>query len=419
MIFQKSSMICRTLRKKISMAKSAYLGGICGMGMAPLAILLKGEDMNVCGFDDNPDNRVVELLKSHNISVSDKINENIKSDLFVISTALASRFPEKNKILRRGECFAKFCESRKLVAIVGSHGKTTVTNMCANAIHANNLNAGWMVGAMPMSISPARHCEKENFFFSEIDESDGTIENFSPEICCALNYDLDHTYTYNNNNDLKQMFVRLFSRTKKLVLIPSNDKVLLECAKESKKPFEIVDVSDSKNFFDIDKKIAESLLKIVFGNSFNPESLDSFGGTFRRQEILKDTKNFIAIADYAHHPNEVEAFLNWLNEKYDLPKVIFFQPHRYTRTKRFFIEFREALEKANTSKNQVYILPVYPASEPFDENACSEKIAENSFLKNILFADMQDIIKNATKNEKVCIAFIGAGNIYFEAKKII
>jgi len=389
------------------------------MGMAPLAILLRGEGIDVIGFDDNPDTRVVELLNSYNIQVSDKIDENAKRDLFVISTALASQFPHRGEILRRGECFAKFCKTRKLVAVVGSHGKTTVTNMCANAIYNNNLNAGWMVGAMPMSIAPARHCKEEDFFFSEIDESDGTIENFSPEICCALNYDLDHTYTYNSNSDLKEMFKRLFSRTKKMILVPSNDDVLIECAKESKNPFEIIDVSNCKNFFDIDKKIAEYLLKFVFGSAFNSASLESFGGTFRRQEILKDTKDFLAIADYAHHPKEVEFFLKWLDEKYDLPKLIFFQPHRYSRTKRFFKEFKDVLEKTNVNKNQVYILPVYPASEPFDENACSEKITKNSSLKNILFADLEHIIKNTVKNEKVCIAFIGAGNIYFEAKKII
>lgn len=398
-----------------------YMGGICGMGMAPLAILLKAAGNTVLGFDDNADIRVKNLLQQFGIECQSSFNEAVKPDLFVISTALCSRnLKSTAKIQRRGVCFADFCKNRKLVAITGSHGKSTVSNLCAHAINKLSLNAGYMVGALSEHYAPAKFCKDGEYMFSEIDESDATIENFSPEICVALNYDLDHTDTYKNADALKDMFCRLFERTKQKIIVPSCDKTLCELAKASGKNFEIVQIGPDADFSSINALMAQCALKSVFGNALNCTVLNSFEGTYRRQEVLCNTPALFAMADYAHHPSEVKAFLNWFGKKYGNGNYIFFQPHRYSRTKCFAKTFAQILEDFAKQGNSVYVLPVYAASEKFDELGTSDKITQNSqLLKLASFSDMQKIVERLKTGGKKSAAFVGAGDIYFKAKEFI
>lgn len=398
-----------------------YMGGICGMGMAPLAILLKAAGNTVLGFDDNADIRVKNLLQQFGIECQGSFSETVKPDLFVISTALCNRnLKSAAKIQRRGVCFADFCKNRKLVAITGSHGKSTVSNLCAHAINKLSLNAGYMVGALSEHYAPAKFCKDGEYIFSEIDESDATIENFSPEICVALNYDLDHTDTYKNADSLKDMFCRLFERTKQKIIVPSCDKTLCELAKASGKSFEIVQIEPNADFSLINALMAQCALKSVFGDTLDCTVLNSFEGTYRRQEVLCNTPALFAMADYAHHPSEVKAFLNWFGGKYGNDNYIFFQPHRYSRTKCFAKTFAQILEDFAKLGNSVYVLPVYAASEKFDELGTSDKITQNSqLLKLASFSEMQKIVERLKTGGKKSAAFVGAGDIYFKAKEFI
>ncbi len=399
-----------------------YMGGICGMGMAPLAILLKAGNNTVFGFDDNADIRVKKLLQKFGIDCKSSFDENVRPDLFVISTALCGRnLKSAAKTQRRGVCFADFCKTRKLVAITGSHGKSTVSNLCAHAINKLALNAGYMVGALSEHYAPAKFCKDGEYIFSEIDESDATIENFSPEICVALNYDLDHTDTYKNADELKNMFCRLFERTKQKIIVPSCDETLCELAKASGKNFEIVQIRPDADFSTINTLMAQCALKSVFGQNLDCGVLDTFEGTYRRQEVLCNTPHIFAMADYAHHPNEVKAFLKWFGKKYGNKSILFFQPHRYSRTKRFAKTFAQILEDFAKLGNSVYVLPVYAASERFDELGTSDKITQNSqLLKKVEFSDMQKTVESLkTGGKKYTAAFVGAGDIYFKAKEFI
>ena len=125
------------------------------MGMAPLAAFLKEDGREVFGFDATPNSGIKASLEKLGIGVSDKIESGRFFDLMVISSALARRkneilklYPDA-KIIRRGECWAKLCENRRLTAVVGSHGKSTVSAMIAHASLKLNLDCGFLIGAVP------------------------------------------------------------------------------------------------------------------------------------------------------------------------------------------------------------------------------------------------------------------------------
>ena len=393
------------------------------MGMAPLALFLAEGGCQISGFDDSPNGLVLDMLKSRGIEIEKSRVPKSKVDEFIITSALKRdadtlKKAEAGKFLRRGEALAEIARSRRLIGVCGSHGKTTTTSLIAHAILKNSIDAGFITGAIPVGFLPSKYCESEKFLAAELDESDGTIENFSPEITVALNGDLDHTDTYADFFALEKMFERLFSRTERLVIIPKADKLLARAAKNAKAQVLEVEVP-ANDFMAYDKMMALAALNAAFGVKFGLENFDDFKGVARRQEVFVSNEKLFAVADYAHHPNELRAFLNWLDARECARKLIFFQPHRYTRTKRFAADFKAILESRTKLGDRVFVLPVYAASELFDAKAGSEILTSQN-VKLARSGEMRDILeefKNSDESRK-CVAFVGAGDIYFEAKKI-
>ena len=404
---------------------SFFFGGLCGMGMAPLAAFLSEDKNQVCGFDDVEHAEIKNYLKKYGVEFVNK-NYPLKDfDKVVLSTALkknAQQFIENGakQIQFRGECWAKVCQKRRLAAIVGSHGKSTVSALTAHAIRKHNLKCGWLVGAIPNDFEMHCYCKEGEKIISEIDESDGTIENFEPEITVALNADLDHTDTYADWEKLKEMFYRLFKRTKKFIIFPESDTILSEIANNF--PQKAIPVKTSEKFIETNIAIAKKLVETFLECEISNKTFDDFKGLLRRQEIFAQTPSFTAIADYAHHPTEVKTFLAYFDSHFkSRKKIIIFQPHRYTRTKQFATEFAKILDCYVQEDSKVILAPVYPASEQFDILGTSEKIAEKSKKTSIVLAKTEEIFKiikaSILNAENPAIAIVGAGDIYFEVKE--
>lgn len=406
------------------MSKRYYMGGVCGMGMAPLAAFIADEGNDIDALDDSPNSELKDKLETRGIKFRPP---NGFYDKVVISTALSRRAQEfsafcaPENIVRRGVCWAEICAARKLTAVVGSHGKSTVSGLLAHAIQKLGLDSGYLVGAIPNGFSMHRHCACGKPIVSEIDESDATIEYFSPEVCVALNADLDHTDTYADNQKLEEMFERLFARTKKLVLYPQNDEILKRVAGKSQTPS--LAVKTRGDYFQINEAMAFAALKATFpqGN-FEPHVFSDFAGLQRRCEKIFDNGEITVVSDYAHHPNEVKSFLHRFLAKSEGQKIVFFQPHRFSRTRRFAQDFADILSQAANDSAQIYILPVYAASElrdPLGESSEILKRCSNSAQIKLANADdFSRIATSAIKEAKRAqIAFVGAGDFHFAVKK--
>ncbi len=405
------------------MREKYYMLGVCGMGMAPLAAFLKDGGADVIGFDDHPNHRIkIELEK---LGITFQSIKKIESDRnVVISTALKNRTAEilyttnAKKIELRGECWSRVCANRTLTAVVGSHGKSTVSALIAHAAIKNGKDCGYLVGAIPNEFPMRRFCDVGKKLISEIDESDGTIENFSPEVCVALNADLDHTYTYADSSKIEEMFERLFDRTKRIVIYPENDPILARVAKRTKTKTRAVKIP--KEFMRANKIMAIAAYEETFAEEIEESIFNDFKGLKRRQEVVCNTPKVRVIADYAHHPREVESFINWFLQNAYGEKIIVFQPHRYSRTRSFANDFAKILDAAANDAS-VILLPVYPASEPFDPLGKSDVISSKS--NRIMLANSADFFKiianklNDLNAEKLEVAIVGAGDFYFEAKE--
>lgn len=430
-----------------------YMLGIAGMGMCPLAIYLAQLGYTVSGTDDNMRLDVANLLESNavNIDLEKKIPQNCQ--IVIYSSAISSENPlfqeAQNRnipLIRRGAYLAKILNKKKLIAIVGSHGKTTTAAMLIHALKKSQFDFSFLLGALfiDSQIPPAHYSTNSDWVIAEIDESDGTIDDFCPEITLVVNFDWDHPSQYPTVQDLENAFLKLFNKTQKAIIIPNNCPFLNEFVK-NKTHCEILTYGQTGDFqatAQIDATgattlftqgtLSEKQILIPNGGLFNAhnalaalsithylfkkiseEPFKNFLGVKRRQEYLYKSNTLKVMMDYAHHPAEIDALLTYIHSFSPHPSLVIFQPHRYTRTQIYYKEFAKVLSKAD----KIILLPVYAASEPHLEEGISEKIVET-------FPEPRDrliLIKNSFKellsnlpvksDMPLNILFIGAGDI--------
>ena len=214
-------------------ARAIHCVGVGGMGLGPLAIYLSRLGHTVTGEDDSMTDAMRSHLERAHIAIA-PLSEilNLKSkipSLLVISTAIPPQHPAYLAatrlgipIVRRGDLLAEIVRDKKLIAICGSHGKTTTTAMLITALRRANISAGYILGGLFADDAlPPADIGTTDYVVAEIDESDGTIENFAPYITIATNLDWDHPDHYRTPAEIERAFHSLFARTTHAVLTRS------------------------------------------------------------------------------------------------------------------------------------------------------------------------------------------------------
>ncbi|MFU8848138.1 MAG: Mur ligase domain-containing protein, partial [Opitutales bacterium] len=215
---------------KPSLKENYLFLGVGGMGMAPLACWMSSAGYSITGYDACLQEAVRRHLVDKGVALQDFVfPEHLgRFDTLVHSSALRPGHPILDaaraaglKCMRRGEMLAAIAADRKLIAVVGSHGKTTTTGMIAYAIHRYGLSANYILGGLfsDDSLAPSHYSESP-WLVAEVDESDGTIDQFCPEHSLVLNLDWDHADRYKEAAELEATFAALARRTRQSVFLP-------------------------------------------------------------------------------------------------------------------------------------------------------------------------------------------------------
>ena len=422
--------------------------GIGGMGMAPLAIYLAKKGYQVEGLDDALRDETKSLLESHYIKILDHWSLWEDYDAIIYTNAIANEDPrlhaarqKKIPTFLRGEMLAKCAKEKKLLAVCGSHGKTTTTAMLVYSLKQNRISFSYILGGLfsDSSWSPADYQVGE-WLIAEIDESDGTIEEFSPEITLCLPLSWDHSQYYATFESLRHTFVQLLFRTKSTIFycdgetlteqIPPNKRAkwiapphLLNQAESLTRQKSWQTLAYFKNAYPVraigafnalNAAMALEACHEILGYPPMVSSLEKFVGVWRRQQILSESPNQTVLQDYAHHPSELQRLIEVLEKSFPQHTLtIVFQPHRYTRTKKHADSFASVL--GNTPA-ECYLLPVYPAGEPDDPEGRTEAIIEKlPDSSSITFCQSSEILCQKLFNKSAqrrLVAFIGAGDIW-------
>ena len=206
--------------------KKVLLLGAGGMGMVPLALYLRGAGVRVEAYDDRFNEPIRSHLIDHGVKVLDEISPIKIPDCIIHSSAInhldrrLSKFKKLDiPFYRRGDFLAQLFARHKLIAVVGSHGKTSVSGRLAWALKEVGFTASHLIGAQFKNFTqPAGYYSKSRWVVIEIDESDGSIDLFSPWMTVCLNCDWDHVDQYQDQSSFATTLENLFSRTKSKIV---------------------------------------------------------------------------------------------------------------------------------------------------------------------------------------------------------
>jgi len=431
-------------------ARRVHCLGIGGMGVAPLAIYLAQTGFAVSGEDDAMPAEVRTLLAQAGVAVGPLPAD---AEIVVYSSAIPREHPvyaaaamRGLPLVRRGEMLAEIMRGCRLVAVCGAHGKTTTTAMLVTALRRAAFPAGYILGGLFNDDTPPARAGSNEWVVAEVDESDGTIEAFSPEITLAVNLDWDHPDHYRAAADLDATFAALFARTTGAVLVSDACARSLrvsagltvqtfgrtgdfsgEIAAESAEGMTlrlggrfgvrdaVVRTQGDFNAANATAALAAAQLMGVAPGA--GDLLAEFPGVRRRQAVLAVAGGVTVIEDYAHHPTEIRALLGSLRRRAGAEGrvIVVFQPHRFSRTAQFKAEFAAALALAD----RVHLLDVYAAGEsPVAGGTTADIYAEmkqgaGALPVSYLPGGGAGLFRALSRETRVgdLVAFVGAGDI--------
>lgn len=445
------------LRSPLDPARRAYFIGIGGVGMSALAKVLRHRGFEVAG-SDRSENRFVRELKGVGIPVfvGQKEVQVGDRDQIIYSSAIAQDHPEmlaarsKNlPLIHRAEALASLLnQAGTSVGVTGTHGKTTTSAMISFVLSETGRHPTCLVGGDIANLGTNAILGGNEYFVSEIDESDGTQEYYAPHYAVVTNVDEDHMDHYTHLNRLKASIARFLSnlRNPGLLVYYADDSILKEIAPASGKPclsygltpnadvyaerirlegfhseFElfyegfyagrvILSVPGVHNI--LNAMAAVSVLSEL-GLDLDEvlETLFRFRGARRRLEVKLDLDELMVIDDYAHHPAEVAASLRAL-ARLRKPLTVVFQPHRFSRIRYLGSRFGEAFREAQ----ELILTEIYGAGEANPHNVTSEIIYEavrqtnHPCVKMVPKASVISYLLSRNSREGI-IAFLGAGDI--------
>jgi UDP-N-acetylmuramate--alanine ligase len=279
----------------------------------------------------------------------------------VVSTAIDEANPELAlarqcgvEPIHRGALLAQLCAGKRLIAVAGTHGKTTTTAMIVWALRKLGADPAFFVGGEVPGVGAGGEAANAGWgggewVVAEADESDGSFLELKPEIAVVTNVEMDHHTRWGSLAALHRAFEEFVA--------PARVVVEFSDASPGPDPLTLA-VPGRHNLLN-----ARAALAAIAAAGFDLDAaavaLADFPGVRRRLE-LKGSRGGVRIYDdYAHHPTEVRAALSALRELGPARLVAVFQPHLYSRTKAFGTEFGAALALAD----EVVVLDVYPARE--------------------------------------------------------
>ena len=404
-----------------------YFSGLGGVGIGPLAEIAHDAGYSVQG-SDTTDGLLTRELAARGIQVNigqdgtylQACHDAAPLDWFVHTSALPANHPELVlaktlgiKTAKRDELLAHIIKEKnlKLIAVAGTHGKTTTTGMIVWAMQQLNLPISYSVGST-LSFGPSGKFDPESeYFVYECDEFDRNFLHFTPHLSLITSIDYDHPDTYPTENDYKIAFRQFIYQSERAVLwqkdgdyIDSRYPNAWYMQEDEVLPLLIAGEHNRRN----GTLVLKTLERLGIGENIeNRRALEAFPGTDRRFERLADN----LYSDYGHHPVEIAATLQLARELSD-EVVLVYQPHQNVRQHEVHEQYTNQFELAET----IYWLPTYLSRE--DPNlrilTPGELIDKISNRADIQISELDDElwqhILSARKSNKLVLC-MGAGSI--------
>jgi UDP-N-acetylmuramate--alanine ligase len=396
--------------------------------MSGLALVCHRLGAAVSG-SDRSDSSYMERLRRAGLSPvvgHDAANLPAGADV-VVSTAIDEENPELASarergatVLHRSELLAELCAEKRLIAVAGTHGKTTTTAMIAWALRGSGADPAFFVGGEVPGLGPGGEPANAGWgegewVVAEADESDGSFLRLDPEIALVTNVEMDHHSHWGSVAELRAAFDEFAGRARAVAKFD---------AASPGPPNLSLQIPGAHNVLNARAALAAVELAGL-DVEVAAEQLVAFPGVHRRLELKGERNGARIYDDYAHHPTEVRAALTALRELEPRRLLVAFQPHLYSRTKAFAEQFGAALALAD----EVAVLEVYAArEEPVGELAgvsgvdVARALADRSGGRRVVWSPTLESAREALEPRLAAgdvLVTIGAGDVFKLAEAIV
>ena len=445
---------------KLSEKHIIYFLGIGGIGMSALARWFVHAGYQVAGYDKTP-SALTEKLETEGIAINfdesiqaipEQVRNNKEKVLVIITPAIPPLHPQWQyftaqgfEIRKRAQVLGEVTSQGYALCIAGTHGKTTTTAMLAHIFYQNKSSVAAFVGGIMANYNSNLLIKgkpgNDTIFICEADEYDRSFHQLHPNLAIITSADPDHLDVYGDGDTVKKSFQDFAAR------LPQGGQLVLKnnllTGFEHKHEIEIVTYGDQQaqaraenirieeGYFVFDYKGKDDIeaIKLMVPGFHNVEnavaaitaalqkgidpeaikqSLQAFKGVKRRFEYILRNEKHIFIDDYAHHPRELEVFINSVKALYPGKKfTAIFQPHLFSRTRDFANAFAESLSKAD----RLVLLEIYPARELPIEGVSSSDLLSRIEMTDKQLVSKEELTGWIKKESPELLATIGAGDI--------
>ncbi len=437
---------------------NVYFVGIGGIGMSAIARYFKSHGKNVAGYDKVSKPLTDELEKEGiKIHFEDDI-KNIPSDflnkeitLVIYTPAIPKDHKELNyfisngfDIKKRSEVLGLLTKTNFSLAVSGTHGKTTISTMLAHLLRQSRIGGNAFLGGISKNYKTNLLVDPESkYMVVEADEFDRSFLHLYPKMAVISAVDADHLDIYKNRESVVDSFRQFAGQIQPggTLLIkkgidftpPQRDdlKVYTYSIKEQADftaqnirlenglyTFDFIGAIEKienlklgvPGLLNVENAVAAIAMALLAGvkddEIFN--SLDKFKGIQRRFDIQINTDKLVYIDDYAHHPEELKAAITSAKQLFKNKKITgIFQPHLYSRTKDFALEFAQSLDLLD----EIILLDIYPAREEPIPGVTSEIIFKNIKNKYKTCCSKGELLNILKTKKPMVLMTMGAGDI--------
>ena len=442
--------------------KSVYFLGIGGIGMSALARYFLHEGYRVAGYDRTR-TALTDALTAEGAAIH--YEDDVQSipaefldparTVVVYTPAVPQDHGEYTyfrehgfRIEKRSQMLGLLAEGKYVMAVAGTHGKTTTSTLVAWLNRVLTGGGSAFLGGLSKNFDGNLVLGDGKRLAVEADEFDRSFLRLYPDVAVVTSADADHLDIYGTHEAVREAFAQFIRQIRPdgfliikqgLDLTIDNAEIKV-CRYSYDTPcdfyarnieliggghyrYDVVTPSGViegctlgiPGWVNIENSVAAvaSVWCAAQSRGEEPdadrirEALSTFSGVKRRFEFYVNTPKQVYMDDYAHHPRELAATLTSVRQMFPGRRITaLFQPHLYTRTRDLHTEFAEALSHAD----EVVLLPIYPAREEPIEGVTSELIARQVTVP-CRIVDRDRLAETVAAMDTDVVISFGAGNI--------
>ncbi len=401
-----------------------HFTGIGGAGMSGIARIMLARGISVSGSDAMPSAMLDDLhalgAQVHVGHAGANLDDLGPGDTLVLSSAIRADNPELAEATRRGlrvmhraAALASVMAGRRVIAVAGTHGKTTTTSMLTTVLRDCGADPGYVVGGVLVETGLGAEDGGGMDFVAEADESDGSFLLLSPDVAIITNVEADHLDNYGSLAEIEAAFATFGGQVSSLVLTCADDpgaeavaarldpRRVRRYGESVRADYRLGDVrsqglavsfavtAEHSPFGEILAQMTvhvpgrhnalnataafAAAVELGFAPPRVTAALARYQGARRRLELKGEADGVRVFDSYAHHPTELAADLRAARDISPDGRVIaIFQPHLYSRTRIFADDFGAALGLAD----QAVVLDVYAAREDPEPGVTGKLVAD-------------------------------------------